>query len=69
MEEDAVSLETSSLLSNAFGASGFSWDSAKPKALTCRTRCQHTPDYRCATSPTNPETMAKVSRFPYRAHG
>ena len=62
-----MSLETSSLLSNTFGTSGFSWDSAKPRALTCRTRCQHTPDYRCATSPTNPETMAKGVTFPLQS--
>lgn len=58
-----MSLETSSLLSNAFGTSGFSWDSAKPRALSCRTPCQHTSDYRCAMSPTNPETMTKGVMF------
>lgn len=63
MGEDTMSLETSSLLSNAFGTSGFSWDSAKPRALSCRTPCQHTPDYRCAMSPTNPETMTKGVMF------
>lgn len=62
-----MSLETSSLLSNAFGTSGFSWDSAKPRALTCRTCCQCIPDYGCAMSPTNPETMTKGVVFPLQS--
>lgn len=59
MEDYTMSSETSSMLNNAFRTSGFGWDSAKPRALSCRTRCQHIQKYRCTMSPTYPENIRK----------